>query len=392
MTTVARTPQIHPFPARMAPELALEALDRVRTGSVVFDPMCGSGTVLKHAVEQGHRAIGLDLDPLAVLLSRAACSRVGRDDLTKAADRAVSLAGKVVELELPWIDADPETSAFVDFWFAEQQQLQLRQLAAVLAGKRGPVADLLRVALSRTIITKESGASLARDVSHSRPHRVRDENSFDVFQGFASAAGKIGKIVDRPAAGEARVHRGDARRLRPSLAGAVDLVITSPPYLNAIDYMRGHRLSLVWLGFSLADLRGVRSSSIGAERGPDHQRSWVRELTPRHKALSGRQQGMLDRYALDVARFMVQVKQSLKPLGEAVIVVGDSSLSGTFIANSAIVRKAALKAGLTEVERRSRRLPAGSRYLPPPSTDAGPMSKRMRSEVVFRFRRPSVTS
>jgi hypothetical protein len=331
----------------------------------------------------------LDLDPLAVLLSRAACSRVAAQTLTKASARLIAAASGISNVRLPWIDDDEETRAFVDFWFDKPQQRQLRQLAAVLSSKRGPTADLLRVALSRTIITKDRGASLARDVSHSRPHRVRDENDYDVFDGFTSAARRIGKIVDRPTAGKAQVRQGDARRMRASLNGSVDLVITSPPYLNAIDYMRGHRLSLVWLGYSIPDLRRVRANSIGTERGPDRQEATVRELTPRHAGLNGRQQGMLDRYALDVAGFMAQVKETLKPGGEAVVVVGDSSLSGVFIANSAIVRKAAAKAGLTEFDRRSRPLPAASRYLPPPSTDGGPMSKRMRSEVVFRFSRQS---
>src|SRR3712207_7608036 len=45
--------------------------------------------------------------------------------------------------------------------------------------------------------------------------------------------------------------------------------ITSPPYLNAIDYLRGHRLSLVWLGYRIGDLRLTRAVSIGAERRPD---------------------------------------------------------------------------------------------------------------------------
>ena len=34
---------IHPFPARMAPEVALTALDEVAANSIVLDPMCGSG-------------------------------------------------------------------------------------------------------------------------------------------------------------------------------------------------------------------------------------------------------------------------------------------------------------------------------------------------------------
>jgi len=43
-------------------------------------------------------------------------------------------------------------------------------------------------------------------------------------------------------------------------------VLTSPPYLNAIDYLRGHRLALVWLGHELGPLKEIRANSVGAER------------------------------------------------------------------------------------------------------------------------------
>src|SRR5207237_5625242 len=65
---LGRSP-IHPFPARMAPGIALEALGESRRQLRVLDPMAGSGTVLAVARSKGHRAIGIDLDPLAVLLA-----------------------------------------------------------------------------------------------------------------------------------------------------------------------------------------------------------------------------------------------------------------------------------------------------------------------------------
>src|SRR5882724_8500333 len=66
--TLGRRP-IHPFPARMAPGIALEALRRRKRPLRVLDPMTGSGTVLAVARHKGHRGVGLDIDPLAVLLS-----------------------------------------------------------------------------------------------------------------------------------------------------------------------------------------------------------------------------------------------------------------------------------------------------------------------------------
>ena len=61
---------IHPFPARMAPDIAQGFLEDCAEGGRILDPMCGSGTVLRAAVEAGLDCTGVDTDPLAVLLSR----------------------------------------------------------------------------------------------------------------------------------------------------------------------------------------------------------------------------------------------------------------------------------------------------------------------------------
>ena len=52
----------------------------------------------------------------------------------------------------------------------------------------------------------------------------------------------------------AQVYKGDARHL-DLRDRSVDLVITSPPYLNAIDYLRCSKFSLVWMGYSVGELR-----------------------------------------------------------------------------------------------------------------------------------------
>jgi hypothetical protein len=387
-----RPKQVHPFPARMAPELALEALERSPLDAVVLDPMCGSGTVLEQARARGMAAFGYDIDPLAVLVTRVTCTRVDAGYAQRAAARLVDAAQTASDVRLPWMDSDDTTSAFVDYWFHPRQQEPLRRLAFLLHGRTGKIADLLRVALSRTIITKDAGASLARDVSHSRPHRVRDDNDYDVYRGFLQAVRKIVPLVDTPASGNISVTRGDARRLPHSLRGRVDLVITSPPYLNAIDYMRGHRMSLVWLGYQIGELTELRSNSVGAERYPDHAQLSTGVRAPRYRSLSSQQQGMLDRYAIDASDFMRQLALTLSPRGQAVLVVGDSTLRGTYVRNSLIVQKAAERHGLVLTDRQARPLPTASRYLPPPASTASALSKRMRHEVIMRFVRASSTA
>ena len=179
-----RIQSVHPFPARMAPELAIDTLRKLRVSGVVLDPMAGSGTVLRHAGDMGHTAVGYDVDPLAVLISRVWTRPICDDAIVMTYRDVVrdALSRDPLEVDLPWIDGDEETRDFVDYWFGRAQQRDLRCISSAIVERSGvseseeveACLDVLRVALSRIIVTKEQCASLARDTSHSRPHRVAE--------------------------------------------------------------------------------------------------------------------------------------------------------------------------------------------------------------------------
>src|SRR5688572_26560861 len=141
----------------MAPDLAVAALEPLPEGSVVLDPMCGSGTVLHESAHRRFVTIGFDVDPLAVLLARVATSNVRGETVREAAQELVADAGSAEASVPSWIADDPETLAFTKFWFGDEQAVMLGALAAQLAGRTGPASDALRVALSRIVITKDKG-------------------------------------------------------------------------------------------------------------------------------------------------------------------------------------------------------------------------------------------
>lgn len=384
---------IHPFPARMAPELALGALARLPKQSIVLDPMSGSGTVLRQAVELGHRAIGFDVDPLAVLMARVWTTPIDQATLAWECDRVIKEA-RCVDLRtqrLPWVDI--ETADFMKYWFGDFQRRDLQRIAYVLYARRKAnlgerrraAVNALMVALSRIVVTKDQGASLARDTSHSRPHKVAEKSDYDVFSGFERSATALGIRLEPTFSGSAAVDFGDARRvlLKP---GTVDSVLTSPPYLNAIDYMRGHRLALIWLGYPLKQLRAIRSSSIGTERAcsaSDKQRKDVSTAMLGDAKVADRLRLMVQRYAGDLILMMSEISRVLRKTGGATIVVGNSCLKDTFIQNAEGVRLAGAMADLDLIDMSERDLPSNSRYLP--ITASGALSKRMRTEVVLTF-------
>jgi DNA modification methylase len=387
---------VHPFPARMAADIALSRLRHLRPGALVLDPMAGSGTVIRTAADRGLRGLGFDIDPLAVLMARVWTRPIDTEKLRIRAGQLLEEASRLPRrTHLPWVDDDPETTDFIEYWYGPKQRAELRRISAVLRPLRGPIADALRLGLSRIIITKlpGAGASLGSDVSHSRPHRALDENEYCVQTGFTRSIDRLARCLEaHPPRGGVTVAAGDARCLRQVQDKTIDAIVTSPPYLNAIDYLRGHRLALVWLGHKIGDLRIVRAESIGAERGPtnpDRDASLIAGLTSGLEGLErlpSRFRGMIGRYAVDMASLMAEAQRVLRPSGIATIVVGDSTLRGVFIENSKIVKAAARRAGFRFRSQVRRQLQPGRRYLPPPDR-AGrvELSKRMSLETIVTF-------
>ena len=190
------------------------------------------------------------------------------------------------------------------------------------------------------------------------------------------------------------VKRGDARKLDID-ANSIDLVLTSPPYLNAIDYMRCSKFSLVWMGHNVCELRQIRRESVGTEASSEQamEAMWVQSLIRQLRlkpALASRDQALLATYTWDMGLALAEVSRVLRATGRAVYIVGDSMIRGTFVRNSAIVTAVAEKHGLALHSRHSRALPENRRYLPPPKCDAtgSAMNGRIRCEVILEFRKP----
>lgn len=380
---------IHPFPARMAPELASRSLETVSDGGLVLDPMCGSGTVARAAVEAGLRCVGIDVDPLAILMARAWTTPVKPGEIRNDAEQIIRKAGELDDRDVERT-VDAETKEFISYWFAPRQEAALARISTVLRRWQRPTRDALTVAVSRIIISKERMASLARDTSHSRPHKVADSNDFDVPAGFLRSARYVAaRLAPDRITGQADIRQADARLLDGIADASIDLVLTSPPYLNAIDYLRGHRLALVWLGHELRPLRKIRANSVGAERAIpaiDTNLDVRRFIANVERSnIAARHLGWIRRYASDMDAVLRQIARVIKRTGRVVLVLGNSFLRGAAIDNARLIKELAENVGLRLQSQHVRKIPARRRYLPPPGGGDGLLDSRMRQETVLTF-------
>lgn len=390
---------IHPFPARMAPGIALDALGGAAPLRVL-DPMAGSGTVLAVARAKGHRAFGMDLDPLAVLLAsvwtRTIDAELVNEKAVEVLDRAKATFEQLPSGRAYPVGSDDETRKFIRYWFDSYARRQLAALSIAISRVRDrKIRDALWCGFSRLIITKSAGASLAMDLSHSRPHRVFTNAPVKPFNRFLAAVDVV--VANCPQLGSGAVgpatvvRRGDARKMDIDDA-SIDLVLTSPPYLNGIDYMRCSKFSLVWMGHSVSSIRQIRADSIGAEASTDQalEAAWAKSLIRQlglESIVSRRAHNLLMRYTWDMGCALAEVSRVLRCGGRAVYVIGDSTIRGAFICNSSIITAVALEHGLSLVSRHSRALPANCRYLPPPRCGVSntAMDARLRREIVVVF-------
>src|SRR5208282_1383002 len=111
---------VHPFPARMAPGIALEIISKAKKPLRVLDPMMGSGTVIALARLKKHSAVGVDIDPLAVLISKVWTTAVAAEEAKIKAREVLARARKIFDNmsqgEAYPSQSDRETRQFVAYW------------------------------------------------------------------------------------------------------------------------------------------------------------------------------------------------------------------------------------------------------------------------------------
>src|SRR5262249_13594102 len=153
-----------------------------------------------------------------------------------------------------------------------------------------------------------------------RPHRADDRTPIRPLEVFPRAVQFVLNAAPFPAGSRlpvATIRNADARLL-PVKDASIDAVVTSPPYLNAIDYLRGHKFSLVWMGHSIESLRQLRAGNIGTEVASSGDPSspliepCLRSMGRLYK-LPLRQLRMLARYIEDMNRAVKEVARVLVP-------------------------------------------------------------------------------
>ncbi len=276
------THPFHSYPARLHPATAriLVELVGVDAGDApIVDPFCGSGTALVEARAAGHRAVGSDLNPLAVLVARAktwAASRPRRKQLyqvgheitglTLSAGRAARRAGHEPAPMRKPEGFDPNArNRRLASWFAPHIRRELELIAGHIDDLRRSdieLADVLTACLS-AILYKVSSRTSDTDGTWVARNVPRGAAARNFAQRVELLAAGLDDLAHGPA-GIPDVIELDARKLSTKVAaGRAAGIITSPPYAGTYDYADHQRLRFDFLALRHRELD---AGEIGARR------------------------------------------------------------------------------------------------------------------------------
>lgn len=214
----------------------------------MLDPFCGSGTTALAAVQRGHDATTIDINPLLAWLARAKTARYAAGALGEAA-REGRRAARAARLGGPPEAADPPMRN-IGRWWPDRARLFLRRLKPAI--RDAPVgsaraADLLSVAFCRTLIGLSSASFGHQSMSFKGGNESQSLPAMErAFLGDLDAV--IG-ISGEDIPGSARVICGDSRDMGPCASPGFDVVVTSPPYANRMSYIREMRPYMYWLDY-----------------------------------------------------------------------------------------------------------------------------------------------
>ena len=417
----------HSFPAKYPPQLPRKFINGLtELNDVVLDPMSGSGTTVLEALFAHRNGIGFDIDPLAIKITNTKMTPQSAEKLAFTTQKILDNARWMVlnkqeklskELTTKW---DSKSYEFINYWFAFESQLEL--LALVKEIQKVTETDLrsfFELAFSAIIITKSSGVSLALDLAHTRPHRakvvINDDGKTIIDKPVSQKRREIltkklrspfvefekrcrsnldGILLSSSKDVFSKALFGDAQSL-PLANHTVDLIVTSPPYAsNAIDYMRAHKFSLVWLGYQIEDLGNRRREYIGADTitGEIFEKlpTFTDEVLGSIAKVDEKKSLVVRRYYSEMKRVLQEMNRVLKPGKAAILVVGSSIIRGIDTQTQNCLSEIGQvtgfeipKIGMRNLDRNRRMLPAGNTV-----DKKSQIQQRMHQEFVIGFYKP----
>jgi len=373
------------YPAKFHPPVARALIEQFSSpGDLVLDPFCGSGTVFVEAMTLNRNCVGVDVDPVAAFIARVKTQRLPGPAIKRSGDR---LSRVLLPIRRP--DSEYERRQFVDItpdtyrkavrrydlsipkipnlfhWFRRYVIIDLARIRTAIESLDTPSThrDFLMLCFASIIRASSNADPVPVSGLEVTSHMKGRDEAGRIINPFTLMEKQLSRMLaDMEQFYEATAQTeswtvtrcGDAANLRRHMRRTVDVVITSPPYHNAVDYYRRHTLEMYWLGLTtdhedrlrlLPKYIGRTTVSQSHPYVRDEQlpaglaRHWESTLEKTSKPRAH----AFKHYVISMSRVMDQLAARLHPKSLAVFVLGKNSWNGRQLPTTELFRQMSAK-------------------------------------------------
>ena len=338
----------HPYSAKYIPQIPYRLVSKfTKKNELVLDNFMGSGTTLVESKLLGRNAIGIDVNPLACLISKVKTTTIQKSTLVEISKILILLKEDIINLrgntvpfnhreKRPTIDNSMSKTLLllhpnISKWYHQNVIYELLAIKSRIdTVENKDVKDFLLVSLSsilRSVSNATSGFGNLM-INKQAPPKTRIYEKFVLaVRDMLKNMSEFNKVATNS---NIRIVNHDSRRLEFINDETIDFICTHPPYMAAIPYAEYQKLSLWWLGFSQYELE---KRLIGGRRS--------RADTP-------------DRFFHDINMALMEMKRILRKKKYCCIIIGNPVYNGKIWKLNDFIRKDATDIGfilLTEINR-----------------------------------------
>jgi len=380
-----KTQPIHrwvPWIAGFSKEFVNDSIKRYIDGTgTILDPFAGVGTTLVESHITGNDSIGFEINPYAYFACKTKINslQIDEEKFNEEIERFSTFYLKNLNSKYRVRSKVPEGfKTKIDFYSPKVLHKVLILMDFIETIEDRTIADLFKLAFTSTMV-KYSNYSYEPSLGTRRGSGKSDIEDYDVsavtiqkLLEFLKDIAWIKKTVSNQRVPKSRIINDSFFNYKDHLSKkTVDLIITSPPYLNNYHYNRNTRPQIFWLGFANGpgDLKPLEENNFGnfwqTVRGreridpifdvPDidliEKMEQIRKINPEKGVYGG--SGWAN-YAMsyfnDCYKFSKGIDYTLKKGGTALVVIGNSILQGVTIPTDEYFAKIAETVGLETVE------------------------------------------
>ena len=334
---------------------------------VILDPFAGCGTVLTQSKLNGYTSVGTELNPLLHFIANTKVDSWDVDpDLLMAAFSAIpkkfrSLAPEFLKSENHF---NKEVLKNLEILKGGIDSIQAK------TKKQIKLKNLILLAFS-SILIDCSNLKRTPCLGYWKDKKVADNAPWILMEHKIKDICNDLKILQRNFKENTKTESNAilANAMEYRHGNSFELVITSPPYMNGLDYVMNYKIEMAWLGFTreAKDAKKVKDNLVVcdnvskglirtfAKTNSKYTNNWVEEIkeniTDNIKRRGNYRRSdmphIVHKYFDDMHKVMKTVTNALKPKGRFILVVGDSLIADVYVPTDLILARIGVELGLS---------------------------------------------